>query len=317
MSNACDDHSHVTSERSRHPRLSVSQVTTLRSTFADDLRTYAEAGIEGIGIWESKLAAGSDAELLAALDRSGLGRAVAVPAVPSILPLPLLPRPADPADRVAVYRASIARLAPFRPAALLCLTGPAGDLDPAEARRIVVAALRELAQLAGRSGLRLALEPFQLEGIESWSIVNTIADAVELIEEVGEPGIGLQFDVWHLWNSPTAADDVIREIDRIAGVHICDVRGETRGWADRVLPGEGIADVGALIGALDAAGWDGLYDLEIFSDDGTFGTAYPDSLWNAPATDFARQGRTALLAAWQGRQMLVPALTDPLGKEAL
>ena len=82
-----------------------------------------------------------------------------------------------------------------------------------------------------------------------------------------------------------------------------------------MLPGDGIADVGALIGALDAAGWDGLYDLEIFSDDGTFGTAYPDSLWNVPAADLARQGRTALLAAWQGRQMLVPALTDPLRKE--
>ncbi len=74
-------------------------------------------------------------------------------------------------------------------------------------------------------------------------------------------------------------------------------------------------DVGALMGALDAAGWDGLYDLEIFSDDGTFGSAYPDSLWALPAADLARQGRTALLAAWQGRQMLVPALTDPLRKE--
>ncbi len=105
-------------------------------------------------------------------------------------------------------------------------------------------------------------------------------------------------------------------IDRIAGVHICDVRSETRGWADRVLPGDGIADVAALIGALDAAGWDGLYDLEIFSDDGTFGTAYPDSLWDIPAADLARQGRTALLAAWQGRRMLVPARSDPQRKEA-
>ena len=45
--------------------------------------------------------------------------------------------------------------------------------------------------------------------------------------------------------------------------------------------------MGALIAALDAAGWDGLYDLEIFSDDGTFGSAYPDSLWSLPAADMA------------------------------
>ncbi len=299
MSNACDDHSHVTSERSRHPRLSVSQVTTLRSTFADDLRTYAEAGIEGIGIWESKLAAGSDAELLAALDRSGLGRAVAVPAVPSILPLPLLPGPADPADRVAAYRASIARLAPFRPAALLCLTGPAGDLDPAEARRIVVAALRELAQLAGRSGLRLALEPFQLEGIESWSIVNTIADAVELIEEVGEPGIGLQFDVWHLWNTPGLFDEIERESHRFLGVHISDWRSPTRSFADRVLPGDGVAGVAEILHALDRAGWDGYYDLELFSDDGAFGNAYPDSLWAVPPAALLSRARAAFDDVWK------------------
>jgi sugar phosphate isomerase/epimerase len=35
------------------------------------------------------------------------------------------------------------------------------------------------------------------------------------------------------------------------------------------------------LSALDEAGWDGLYDIEIFSDDGTFGSDYPDSLWAA------------------------------------
>ena len=61
-------------------------------------------------------------------------------------------------------------------------------------------------------------------------------------------------------------------------------------WCDRVLPGEGIADLPALLGALEAAGWHGFYDLEIFSDDGTFGTALPDSLWNVPAAELAAQG---------------------------
>jgi len=219
--------------------------------------------------------------------------------VPSILPLPLLPGPADPADRVAAYRASIARLAPFRPAALLCLTGPAGDLDPAEARRIVVAALRELAQLAGRSGLRLALEPFQLEGIESWSIVNTIADAVELIEEVGEPGIGLQFDVWHLWNTPGLFDEIERESHRFLGVHISDWRSPTRSFADRVLPGDGVAGVAEILHALDRAGWDGYYDLELFSDDGAFGNAYPDSLWAVPPAALLSRAQAAFDDVWK------------------
>ena len=57
-------------------------------------------------------------------------------------------------ERIAAYRASIRRLAPFRPDGLVCLTGPAGDLEPAEARRIVVAGLRELAAEAEQAGLQ-------------------------------------------------------------------------------------------------------------------------------------------------------------------
>ncbi len=166
--------------------------------------------------------------------------------------------------------------------------------------------------------MRIALEPYQPDSAGEWSIATSIPEALELIGDAGgHEALGIQFDVWHLWNSPTVVADVTRDIDLIAGVHICDVRRETRGWADRVLPGDGIADLAPLIGALDAAGWDGLYDLEIFSDNGTFGSPYPDSLWNVPAAELAQRGRAALAAAWHARQVLVPALTDPLRKEDL
>ena len=42
-------------------RVSVSQITTFGSSFGDDLRTYAEAGLDGIGIWELKLPEDGDA----------------------------------------------------------------------------------------------------------------------------------------------------------------------------------------------------------------------------------------------------------------
>ncbi len=148
-------------------------------------------------------------------------------------------------------------------------------------------------------GLRIALEPYQRDGGERWSIVSSIPEAVQLIEEAGEsPALGIQFDAWHLWNTPTLYDDIAAEIDRFAGVHICDRREPTRGWADRALPGEGAADIPAILRALDAAGWDGLYDIEIFSDDGTFGTAYPDSFWAAPAEETLERARAAFERCW-------------------
>jgi len=72
-----------------------------------------------------------DAQALELFEASGLGSAAAVPAIPSILPLPLMEGPSNPSERVDAICGSIHRLAPFRPSGIVCLTGPAGDLlDP-------------------------------------------------------------------------------------------------------------------------------------------------------------------------------------------
>jgi sugar phosphate isomerase/epimerase len=281
------------------PRISVSQITTFRSSFADDVRSYAAAGLDGIGIWELKLPEGGDAEALEQLAASGLERAVAVPAVPSILPLPLLGGPEDSAERVEAVCASLERLAPFGPSGIVCLTGTGRGRDPDDARATVVEGLRTIAGEAERLGLRVGIEPYQREGGELWTIVSSIPEAVALIEEAGDPpSLGIQFDVWHLWNTETLFDDIAAEVGRFVGVHVCDRREPTRGWADRALPGEGGAGVPEILRALDAAGWDGLYDIEIFSDDGTFGSEYRDSLWAAPAEETLARATAAFERCW-------------------
>jgi sugar phosphate isomerase/epimerase len=161
--------------------------------------------------------------------------------------------------------------------------------------------LAEIGARAEELGLRVALEPFQREGIESWSIVNTLTEAAELIDEVGSPAIGIQFDTWHLWNTQDLHDEIREHAHRFVGVHVNDWREPTRGWADRVLPGDGGADVPAILASLERAGWDGYYDLEIFSDNGAFGASYDDSLWNLPAHELARRARESFTRCWEER----------------
>ncbi len=284
------------------PRFSISQISTLGVPFADDVRAYRAAGAEGLGIWELKLPEGGEAEALERLQESGLASTNAVPLVPSILPLSLMEGPDDPQERIELLCASLDRLAPFRPDSVVCLTGPAGDLAPERARRVVIEGLRTLAVEARRTGLRIALEPYSRHGGEDWTIANTLAEASDLIDEADVAGaVGLLFDVWHLWDDPGLERDLVEHGPRIAGVHVSDVREPTRSFADRVLPGDGVADVPRVLGLLDRAGWDGFYDLEIFSDNGLFGHDFPDSLWNLLPGELARRGREAFLTCWAAR----------------
>ena len=283
------------------PRFSISQVTTLHASFAEDVAAYCAAGADGIGIWELKLTPGEDERALELLDASGLGSAAAIPLVPSILPLPLMEGPTDPSERVDAICGSLHRLAPFRPSGVVCLTGPAQALDTDDAQDVVLDGLRTIGDEAERAGVRVGLEPINHIGGEDWTTVSSIPAAVELLDAVDRPALGLQFDTWHLCNTDTLLEDIERELHRFVGVHVADWREPTRSWADRILPGSGSAGLPAILEALDRAGWDGFYDVEIFSDDGTFGNAWPDSLWDVAPTDLAGRARAAFGRVWQAR----------------
>jgi sugar phosphate isomerase/epimerase len=283
------------------PSFSISAVSTLTASFAEDLGAYRAAGADGIGIWELKLPAGEDEHSLELVRDSTLAVTNCVPQVPSILPLPLIDGPVDPRERIEAICASIRRLAPFSPRSVVCLTGPAGERPEAEARRIVVDGLRRIGREAKANGVRVGVEPFQRLGSEQWTLATSVAEAADLLEDAGEPALGLTFDIWHLWDSENLHEDIREHADLLTAVHVNDWRVPTRGWADRVLPGDGVAGVPAILAALDTAGWAGPYDLEVFSDNGVFGETYPDSLWDLPCAELARRGREAFLRCWQAR----------------
>ena len=254
-------------------RLSISQITTVGQGFADDLDAYQAAGADGIGIWEMKL--GDDS--LERFRASGLGAAAAVPTVPSILPLPLMEGPADPGERVEAIRAGIRRLAPFEPECILFLTGPGDD------REAILEGIRAIADEGREQGVPVALEPIQREFAEHWTVVSSLDEAAALIAESGAD-VGLLYDSWHLWREP--AEQIERHRDRIRGVHLADWREPTRNTNDRVLPGDGAVDFRPI---LEALRWDGLYDLEIFSD-----PELPGSLWQDDPRALAARGVEAL-----------------------
>lgn len=267
-------------------RLSLSEISTVGASFAEDVAAYAAAGFDGIGIWEMKLPA-DDVANRALLAEAGLAVASCVPTVPSILPLrlPGMEGPPDPAERIEALCASVRRLAAYDPECVLCLTGPAGDLEPGRAREIVVAGLQETAAAAREVGVRFGLEPAHPAQYETVSFVNTIADALALLDDAGLPEVGVMADTYNLWHERPEA--LAEAASRVTGLHVADEPPD-RSRTDRVLPGEGGTRTTDHVRALRDAGWDGFLDVEIFST--------PDRFWGLPVDEAARRAHEAARA---------------------
>jgi sugar phosphate isomerase/epimerase len=184
-------------------KLSLSEISTVGATFEEDVVAYAAAGFNGIGIWEFKLPADDDANL-ALLREAGLAVANCIPAVPSLLPLrlPGMEGPPDLRQRVESLCASMRRLAMYEPESVLCLTGPVGDLDPADARAFVIEGLREVASTARKAGVRFGLEPAHPAQHDTVSFVNTVAAALTLLDDAALADVGVMVDTCRLGRLP-------------------------------------------------------------------------------------------------------------------
>lgn len=268
--------------------LSLSEISTVSASFREDLRAYAAAGFDGIGLWEMKLG-DDEAGDLEAFRRSGLKATNCVPANPSVLPNGVIEGPEDVEERIRSICASMHRLARYDPDCVLCLTGPAGERDDDEARSLVIDGLRRIAAAADDAGVRLGVEPIHVSQREALSLVCTIPQTLELLYEAGLPDVGIMVDLWHLWDTPDIERHLAENVERFTGVHVADWFRSER--SDRALPGEGISRIPELLRVLKEAGWRGAWDVEIFGDPDS-----SDSLWGYEVGEAARRAHAAIAA---------------------
>ncbi len=121
-----------------------------------------------------------------------------------------------------------------------------------ESRRSLVEALVELGEHAVRAGSTLFLEP--LNRYEDY-LINTLADAVSIVEEVRSPGVAVIADTYHMSIEERDCAQSIIE----AGAHIQHVQ---LGDSNRLEPGAGHYDWPATLAALDQIGFDGWLAME-------------------------------------------------------
>jgi sugar phosphate isomerase/epimerase len=149
--------------------------------------------------------------------------------------------------------------------------GSMASKDIAAARAQVEDAIAEMLDHAKQASMPLAIEPLHPVYAADRACVNTTRQALDLCDAL-DPGrtglLGVALDVYHIWWDPDVLAQIARAgKDRLLAFHVCDWLVPTVDILnDRGMMGDGVIDIKGLRAAVEAQGFDGYSEIEIFSN---------------------------------------------------
>ena len=158
---------------------------------------------------------------------------------------------------------------------------PGSSKDIAGARQMVADGIAAMLPHARAAGVPLAIEPLHPMYAADRACVNTIDQAIDIAMQLGD-GVGVAIDVYHVWWDPSLTAAIARagRENRIFAHHICDWLVPTTDMLlDRGMMGDGVIDLKAIRAMIEAAGYHGPQEVEIFSR---------DNWWKRPGDDVVR-----------------------------
>jgi sugar phosphate isomerase/epimerase len=175
-------------------------------------------------------------------------------------------------DAIDQNRRAIDEAAAIGAQCLILLGGglPKGSKDLPGARALVCDGIAEILPHARAAGVPLAIEPLHPMYALERCCVSTLGQANDLCDEIApdDPILGVAVDVYHVHWDPDLAQQISRAGPRILAFHVCDWLAPTKDMLlDRGMMGDGLIDIPAIRGLVEATGYDGLIEVEIFSRD--------------------------------------------------
>ncbi|MEW2383982.1 sugar phosphate isomerase/epimerase family protein [Micromonospora sp. NPDC047707] len=242
-------------------RFALNSATTKRWPLPELVAGCVDAGVTGVGLWREDLAA-HGVEPAAALVRDA-GLTVTSLCRGGFFEVPgWLDENRRAIDEAAAVGAPV----------LVLVSGglPAGSRDLDAARAHVRDAIGELVPHAVAAGVRLAVEPLHPMFCSDRCVVASLGQALDLVTPYPAEAVGVVVDTYHLWWD----DQVWAQIDRagregrIACFQVADwVTPLPAGvLLGRGLPGAGCVELRRFREAVDAAGYTGPVEVEVFAE---------------------------------------------------
>ncbi len=248
-------------------RFSINQMTVKQLSLPELVDACGQLGVTNVGLWREPVQSHgleATAKLVrdAGLTVTTLCRGGFLTAV----------EPEERARALDDNRRAVDEAAALSTDTLVLVSGglPAGSKDLHGARERIAEALAVLGPYAEEHGVRLAIEPLHPMFASDRCVVSTLAQALDLAERFPAHQVGVTVDTYHIWWDDTAPAQIAR-----AGA---GGRIHTFQLADWVTPlpagvltgrgqiGDGSIDMREWKGYVEAAGYAGAIEVELFND---------------------------------------------------
>jgi sugar phosphate isomerase/epimerase len=242
-------------------RMSFNQITFDPWSLEESVTECSRLGIPHIAAWRHKLGdVGQAARLIrdAGLQVSSLCRGGWFSA----------PTEKERREIMEDNRRAIEEAAQIGAPVLVIVTGPANGQSLDDARKLVTDSLMELASFAAQAGISLGIEPLHPMFGGDRSVVVTLKQANDIVEQINRPEVGVVVDAYHVWWDPEVYTEIVRATGKILGYHVSDWPVPLPGiLMGRVIMGDGVIELRRLREAVEAAGYQGPIEVEIFNEE--------------------------------------------------
>ena len=256
--------------------LSLNQATVNKLSVTEAVDLCVRHDIPAIGLWREHVARTGLAASAAHVKAAGL-------TVSSLCRGGFFTHAAPVARAAAIAdnKAAIEEAAALGTGTLVLVSGglAPGSRDIGLARRLIADAIAELVPVAQDNGVRLAIEALHPVFAADRCVISRLGEALDLACQFPADAVGVVVDTYHVWWDASLLPDIARAGDRIATYQVCD-------W---ILPlpaatllgrghvGDGHIDFPPVTAAVEAAGYTGYVEVEIFNQ----------TIWDAPPDETA------------------------------
>jgi sugar phosphate isomerase/epimerase len=243
-------------------RLSFNQMTADPWSLEKVVSNCAKNGISTIAVWRHKID-GDAAKASAMIKNAGLS-------VSSLCRGGWFSAPTrdERRKRIEDNRLAIEEAALLGTPVLVIVSGPANGQTLNDARATVIDGLMEVLPNAEMAGIILGVEPLHPMYAAERSVVVTLKQANDIVDQLESPSAGVIVDAFHVWWDPDLMQQIQRAHGKIVGFHVSDWSVPLPGiLMGRSMMGDGVIELRKLRQAVDAVGYTGPIEVEIFNDE--------------------------------------------------